>query len=176
MITIELTGKIDSFNIDFASGKTFLTLEINEKEQAKQGYDKFHDSHKLSIQIKDYREKRSLNANALCWKVCTEIANVLRSDKDSVYIKMLKRYGQSEIVSVRADIDVSGYFKYYDVFGTGYVNGKEFTHYRVFKGSSEYDTREMSILLDGIIDDAKEMGIVIMSDQELSLIKNEWGN
>ena len=129
---------------------------------------------KLSIKIGKYREKRSLNANALCWKLCTEIANVLRSDKDGVYIEMLKRYGQSDVVSVLSTVDVSGYFKYYDVFGTGYANGKEFTHYKVYKGSSEYDTQEMSILLDGIVDEAEQLGIQVLSAQELSLIKSEW--
>lgn len=172
---IELTGKIDGLNIEFSTGKAILSLSVNERQSVMNLYDELHDCEKLSIKIDKYREKRSLNANALCWKVCTEIANVLRSDKDSVYLEMLKRYGQSEIVSVLSTVDVSGYFKYYDTFGTGYVKGKEFTHYKIYKGSSEYDTREMSILLDGIIDEAKGMGIDVMSESELALIKNEWG-
>lgn len=172
---IELTGKINGLTLDFSTGKANLSLTVDEKQTAMTLYDNLHDCEKLSIKIDKYREKRSLNANALCWKVCTEIANVLRSDKDSVYLEMLKRYGQSEIVSVLSTVDVSGYFKYYDTFGTGYVKGKEFTHYKIYKGSSEYDTREMSILLDGIIDEAKGMGIDVMSESELALIKNEWG-
>jgi hypothetical protein len=88
---------------------------------------------------------------------------------------MLKRYGQSEIVSVRSEINVKGYFKYYDVFGKGYVNGKEFTHYKVFKGSSEYDTREMSILIDGIMDEAKNLDIDVISESEKALLLSEWG-
>lgn len=172
---IELTGKIDGLNIEFSTGKAILSLSVNERQSVMNLYDELHDCEKLSIKIDKYREKRSLNANALCWKVCTEIANVLRSDKDSVYLEMLKRYGQSEIVSVLSTVDVSGYFKYYDTFGTGYVKGKKFTHYKIYKGSSEYDTREMSILLDGIIDEAKGMGIDVMSESELALIKNEWG-
>ena len=171
----ELTGRIENLSVDFSTGKAKLTLEINEKTSVMKAFDDFRECEKLSIKIDKYREKRSLNANALCWKVCAEIANVLRSDKDSVYLEMLKRYGQSEIVSVLSTVDVSGYFKYYDTFGTGYVKGKEFTHYKIYKGSSEYDTREMSILLDGIIDEAKGMGIDVMSESELALIKNEWG-
>ena len=171
---MELTGKLIDCNIDFISGKPKLTLEVNEKQAVLAGYDKLNDCDKLSIKISKYRKKRSLNANALCWKLCTEIANVLRSDKESVYIEMLKRYGQSEIISVLSSVDISGYFKYYDVFGTGYVNNKEFTHYKVYKGSSEYDTKEMSILLDGIVEEAKALDIEVISEQELSLIKSEW--
>lgn len=126
-------------------------------------------------QIERKKKKRSTDANALCWKMCTEIANVLRTDKDSVYVEMLRRYGQSDIVSVVSSVDVKGYFKYYEEFGRGTVNGKDFTHYKVYKGSSEYDTREMSILLDGIIDEAKALDIEVITEREKSLLLDEWG-
>lgn len=129
-----------------------------------------------NYEIERKRKKRSTDANALCWAVCTEIANVLRTDKESIYVDMLKRYGQSDVVSVLSSVDVKGYFKYYDEFGKGTVNGKEFTHYRVYKGSSEYDTREMSILIDGIIDEAKTLGIEVISEREKSLLLQEWDN
>lgn len=128
-----------------------------------------------NYEIERRRKKRSLDANALCWAVINEIANVLRTDKDSIYIDMLKKYGQSEIISVEATVNVKGYFKYYDVFGKGYVKDKEFTHYKVYKGSSEYDTREMSILLDGIISEAKALDIEVISEREKSLLLMEWG-
>lgn len=127
-----------------------------------------------NYEIERKRKKRSNDANALCWKLCTEIANVLRTDKDSVYLEMLKRYGQSDIISVLSVVDVKGYFKYFEEFGKGYVKGKQFTHYKVFKGSSQYDTREMSILLDGIIDEAKALDIEVISEREKSLLLEEW--
>jgi hypothetical protein len=134
-----------------------------------------HKGGHVDVAINKFRKGRSLDANALCWRLCNEIANVLRTDKDSVYVTMLKRYGQSEVISVQSHINVEGYFKYYEAFGKGVVNGKEFTHYKVFKGSSEYDTYEMSVLLDGIISEAKDLGISVLNARELSLIKGEWG-
>ena len=128
-----------------------------------------------NYEIERKRKKRSTDANALCWKLCTEIANVLRSDKDSIYVEMLKRYGQSDIVSVVSNVDVKGYFKYFDVCGKGYVKDKEFTHYKVYKGSSEYDVREMSILLDGIVDEAKALDIEVISESDRALLLADWG-
>ena len=171
---MQLIGSVKNLSLDFQTNTANLTLSITNKAAAMQCFDELKDVEKLDIEIKKYREKRSVNANSLLWKMCNEIANVLRTDKDSVYLEMLKRYGQSSVISVLSTVDVSGYFKYYDVFGTGYVNGKEFTHYKIYKGSSEYDSREMSILLDGVIDEAKGMGIEVLSEQELSLIKSEW--
>lgn len=93
------------------------------------------------------------------WELINEIGNVLSLSKEEVYLNMLKHYGQSEIVSVKSEIDVSGYFKYYEEIGTGYVNNIEFTHYKVFKGSSEMDTYEMSKLIDGIVHECTSLGI-----------------
>lgn len=123
------------------------------------------------FEIKEYRQKRSLNANAYCWALIGEIADNLRMSKEDVYLRMLKDYGQSEIISVRADINVSGYFKYYEKFGTGKVNGKDFIHYKIYKGSSEYDTKEMAIFIDGITQEAKAIGIQTLDELELKSLK-----
>ena len=128
-----------------------------------------------SYEIAKQRKKRSLDANAMAWGIINEIANVLREDKDKVYLDMLNKFGQRTVVSVASVIDVKPYFKYYEEFGKGTVDGKEFTHYKVYKGSSEYDTREMSILLDGIIECAKDLDIEVITPSERALLLAEWG-
>lgn len=125
-------------------------------------------------EIKEYREKRSLNANALAWKLIGEMADILRASKDDIYVSMLKRYGQSQLVSVKSDINVAGFFKYYEEAGRSSLNGTPFTHYRVFKGSSEYDTREMSVLIDGIISECAELGIDTMPPEDVERVKESW--
>lgn len=131
------------------------------------------DREKL-FEIKPYRQKRSLNANAYAWVLINEMANVLRTSKDEVYQEMLKRYGQSKVISVLSDIDISRFVKYYEEIGKGHVEGKEFTHYRCFIGSSEYDSREMAILIDGIVDEAKELGIDTLPTTAVERMKALW--
>lgn len=126
------------------------------------------------FELLEWRMKRSLNANAYAWVLITKIANEMRLSKEEVYLNMLKHYGQSEIVSVLSKINVSGYFKYYEKIGTATLQGKEFTHYKVYKGSSEYDTKEMSILIDGIVQEAKNMDIETLSDDEILHLKQLW--
>ena len=124
--------------------------------------------------ISEFRRKRSLKANSYAWALIGRIADYLRTSKEDVYLTMLKRYGQSEMVSVLSSIDVRGYFKYYEELARATLQGKEFTHYRIFKGSSEYDSREMAILIDGIVSEAKEMGIETLPPQELERLKQTW--
>lgn len=118
------------------------------------------------FEVREWKQKRSLTQNAYCWALINEIGNVTRQDKEDVYLQMLKSYGQSEIISVLASIDVSGYFKYYEEYGTGTVNGKDFKHYKVYKGSSEMDSREMAILLDGVVFEAEQLGIPTLTETE----------
>ena len=126
------------------------------------------------VKIDKHREKRSLNANAYLWKLVTEMGNVLSKSKEEVYLQMLIDYGQSEMVSILSEIDVKGYFKYYKLAGTSILNGKEFNHYKIYKGSSEYNTKEMSILLEGVVQEARNLGIKTKDDIELERMIDKW--
>ena len=123
------------------------------------------------FEIKEKREKRSLSQNSYAWELITKIGNILRKSKEEVYLQMLKDYGQSEIVSILSSIEPKGYFKYYEKIGTGIVNNKEFTHYKIFKGSSEFDSKEMTILIDGIIQECKQLGIETLTPDEIEKLK-----
>lgn len=170
----ELSGKIQGLAQDFVTRRVTLTLTINEEQGAKNMFDELHQAEKLSIKIDKYRERRSLNANNYAWKLLTEIGNATRSDKEAVYLKMLKRYGQSEMISALAHIPIGKYVKYYEEAGESRLNGKLFKHYKVFKGSSEFDTREMSIFLDGVVGEAEDLGIQTMTPNELANLKSLW--
>ena len=122
------------------------------------------------VEIKIHREKRSLNANSYCWKLCTEIASAINSDKDSVYLLMLKRYGVSDLVAMLNKINIEDYFKYYDIES----RTEKYTWYNIYKGSSRYDTKEMSVLLNGIVSECKEMGIPTKEDLEINSLIDEW--
>lgn len=170
----ELTGKIQGLSRDFGSSRVMLMISVNEESAAKNLYDDLHGEDRLSFKIDKYREKRSLNANNYAWKIMTEIANILRTSKDEVYLEMLKRYGQSEIISVLAHIPIGEYVKYCEEAGSSTLNGKLFKHYKVYKGSSEFDTREMSIFIDGVVSEAKELGIQTMTPDEVARLKALW--
>ena len=133
--------------------------------------DKTYDV-KLSV----HREKRSRNANNYAWSLITKIANELNISKEECYLMMLKDYGQSETLSVLETIDPNKYFKYYSDAGRSNVNGVPLRHYRVYRGSSEYNTKEMAIFIDGVVSEAEMLDIETLTPQELSLLKEGWNN
>lgn len=170
----ELTGRLLP-NISFtANGKPLVTLEINERAFALQLVDDLNLAEKLTIKIDKYKEMRSAKANAYAWTLIGKIANKLRVSKEDIYLQMLRRYGQSDMVSVVADVPVRHYFKYYEEAGESNLRGKLFKHYKVYKGSSEMDTSEMSVFIDGIISEAKELNIQTDTPEQIAKMKSLW--
>lgn len=172
---MKVSGKIVGANIDFKTGKPVLMLEINERNDFEHIVDDLKDKDKLSIEVKEYRERRSLNANAYAWSLIGQIADVVRAGKDEIYLILLKRYGQSELIRVLSHVPIRNYVKYFEEAGESKLNGKNFTHYRVYKGSSEFDTREMSIFIDGVVSEAKDLGIQTETPNQIAEMKARWG-
>ena len=172
---MELTGKILGLSQDFRTRKSSLLLQVNEEQTARLLLAELGEEELLSIKVEKHRAKRSLNANNYAWKILTEIANKLRTSKEEMYLLMLKRYGQSEMISVLSHIDIGGFIKYYEEAGESSLNGKLFKHYKVYKGSSEFSTEEMSVFLDGVVGEAKEMGIPTETPEQIAKMKSLWG-
>ncbi len=128
----------------------------------------------LNSMIYEKKKIRSKNANSYCWALCTEIGNVLRKDKEEVYLDMLKSYGQVMMIPVIKGQKPFGFCKYYEYETTSILNGKEADWYKIYKGSSHFDNREMSILLDGIIQECNQLGIPTITDEELAKLKGNW--
>lgn len=128
------------------------------------------DADKL-YEIKEKKSKRSLTANAYYWSLLNQLASIMRMDNQECHFLMLKRYGQYEVVSICSDVVLHGYFKYYEEIGKGTVNGKEFTHYKIYKGSSQMDSKEFAILLDGVRSECEELGIPVLTPSEIAQLK-----
>jgi len=126
------------------------------------------------FEIKEFKKKRSLNSNAYLWVLCTEIANIMTLSKEDVYVKMLEDYGVSILVPLTVDTEPEKYFKYYSYFDKGKLNGKECIWYKVFKGSSEYDSKEMTHLLNGVVEEAKQLGIMTLDELEIQEMLDRW--
>ena len=159
---------------DFKSKKWYITFEVDEQPTL---FDSLREK-VLSLDIKEYRKKRSLDANSYCWVLCTKMASILNTSKDEVYEEMIQRYGTLDtdgegyiIITLLEKIPVErlgGHWKFVKHEG-------RFCSYIKLKGSSEMDSKEMAVLLDGIVTECKEMGIETATPNELERMKEQWG-
>ena len=134
-------------------------------------------------ELKLCRKKRSLDANSLMWAICTEIANAIRQTKEYVYRDAISHVGVYEVMQFNDTPDKSRFdamktFKQkWAANGEGWLTktlDADKCIVQAYYGSSRYDTKEMSVLIDYLMDEAKQMGIQIMSEADIDLIKREW--
>lgn len=180
---MKCTGRLKDISLDYFSRKAVISLAVNE--DIRQEYEKLHDKDKLSIEIKQYRAKRSLNANAYFHVLVGKLADVLGTSKPYMKNLLLQRYGQlaienDSVVSfiIRDDIDVMEreeiHLKTTDRVRT-MDDGKLYRVYLLMRGSHTYNTYEMSKLIDGTVQEAKEQGIETATPDEIQRMKEQWG-
>lgn len=111
--------------------------------------------------VTPHREKRSLNQNALLWEMLGQLASALRSDKWTVYLQMLKRYGTYTYICVnpKAVEAVKKQWREVEEIGKVDINGRESVQLLCYFGSSTMNSHEFSVLLDGVKSEMKEMGL-----------------
>ena len=175
---MELTFINGSITRDFKGDYHVTVIVSKDQESNMEPLNELLNDEKVkTCKIAQKKKRRSLNANSYAWVLITEIANKLRSSKEEVYLQMLKRYGQGSVISI-VDEAVPQFMrsvKYAEEFGKGTINGKEFTHIKVYMGSSEMDTKEMAILIDGIVSEATDLKIPTMTPGKIERIKEQWG-
>lgn len=136
------------------------------------------DGKEVTVEIKVKRKHRSLDANAFLWQVLSDMAARLHTSKDELYLMMLERYGvfAHYIVHPGAVDRVKREFKTVRVLGEVTVNGKTGVQVQVYYGSSNYNTKEFSVLLDGVLSEAKDIGLEYISEADKALMLEERGN
>lgn len=171
-----MVGKIVEYSRSL-DGKPRVTFEVDAIDEIRG-----MEEQEIAIEVKIRRNKRSLNANAYFHVLMGKIAEKLKISKQRAKNLLLAKYGQREIledgpfiISILSNVDMLEREDIHCVpVGYGEVNGKDFTHWAVLKPSHEYDTKEMAELIDGTIEDAKELGIETLSPAELERMKAAW--
>ena len=162
---METTGRLKSITKDWQTDKLIVSFEIDSRTIDADSLQNVT----LDIKATKHRKHRSLNANALLWSCLGKIAAVLRTDKWSVYLQMLKRYGEYTYICVKPQAVemLKRQWRECEELGPILVNGTPAMQMLCYYGSSTYDTKQFSILLDGVISEMKEMNIETPSEEEL---------
>ena len=131
----------------------------------------------LQVEVKQLRLHRSLDSNAYMWLLLGEMAGILNTTKDELYLIMLGRYGVYTHIVVKPSVvdKVKLEWKTVKELGIVMVNGSIGMQLQCYFGSSTYNTKEMSKLVDGVVSEAKEMGIDTMTTKEVTLLNSKWG-
>lgn len=130
----------------------------------------------FEYEIKPYKEKRSLSANALAWVYCDKLADKLHSTKEEIYRIAVANVGVFTEIKV-ADAEAAKRFKrIWQHNGVGWLTKTiNETTIQAYYGSSTYNTQEMARLIDFLQDECRRQGIETRSQEEIDSMLREWG-
>ncbi len=178
---MELTGKAVGASLDFDTNRFRITFEVNENDIVKAEYDKLKSYDKLKIKAVKYTQRRSLDANAYFHVLVGKIADALTISKAKAKNVLICKYGQPQLLP---DGDIMVYktnapeefmWEQESIHAIPVKYEEKATFYRIYRGSHTYDTKEMSVLIDGTVADAKELGIETATPAEIAEMKERWG-
>ena len=132
----------------------------------------FQQDRNKEFEVREYKQKRSLDQNRLLWGCIGDIATALRADKWDIYLAMLKRYGKFTYICVKPNVveAIKKQWRESEEIGEIDIGGEKAVQMLCYFGSSTYNSKEMSVLLDGIISEMKEMELPTPSEKELDRV------
>lgn len=174
---MRLSGNID---LGLFHSRTDITIPIrNEDRQEAIGWlqsIELKEDDEIVIDIKKKRKKRSLNANAYFWQLVNKMAIKLNCSDQDIYRKLVRDYGVSTTLMVRDEAK--------EAFVRAWTEGKDSSGWfvedlghevmRAYSGTSTYNTKEMSRIIDGLVEECKDLNIETLPPDELEHLKSTW--
>lgn len=159
-------------------------ISFSTKSDYTEEFDSLKDCD-VDIEIKKHRKMRSNEANKYCWVLCEKIAQRLSDEgvkhtKLDVYRDAIKEVGVWK--DVELDLDAAETLSVaWEALGSGWIT--EQTDYsqdgesvivRFYYGSSRYNSKQMSRLIDNLVQDCQELGIPTETPEQIEKIKSLW--
>lgn len=133
---------------------------------------------------KDYEiqpavKKRSRSANAYAWQLITQLSSVLNVPKEEIYAHAIENIGgltDSLIMQANAVKDFEKRFVNNHLGRKVEIIGQlaDRVEVLVTYGSSDYDSRQMSQLIDSLTQDCRALGIETLEDMKIQALIDDW--
>ena len=160
----------------------WLMLKVNLRD-ATAFCDEMKQGKVYEADLKEHRHRRSLDSNSYAWVLIGKLASKLGLPKEEVYRHFIKDVGDNyEILPIRNDA-VDKWIENWqgkgigwccDILGSSKLDG--YTNVVTYYGSSTYDSKQMSRLINLIVDECKAQGIEVMTPAELALLMDGWSS
>lgn len=177
---VDTTARLRDMTQDYKTKRFVLTMEIENPQTAMNVWEELHGDEKISVRFAKHRKKRSLDSNAYAWVLMDRLSGKLNIPKEQIYRQYIKDIGGvSETICIKTD-GVQKLCEAWHKNGLGWLTAtfpsdtQGYTNVILYYGSSTYDTRQMSRLIDMIVYDCKEEGIETANPEELKALLESW--
>ena len=166
--------------VQYDDGSVWLCLKVNEPAPAR-GFVLGKKSRLYDCEIKEHREKRSLDANAYAWVLMDKLAEATHIPKEDIYREAIRNIG-GNTETVCAKVTAADKLRScWSRNGLGWLTETlesklpGCVNIILYYGSSTYDTEQMSRLIDNLVADCKALGIETLPPEKLAAMTQEWG-
>lgn len=172
------TGKLIGITKDIITGKLNITFQIDS--DCVDELNRIATIESLDITADKHRKKRSLDANSYFHVLVGKIAEAQTISKAKAKNILICRYGQVETLPdgypliYKSNAPVEYMMELESVHCIPVKYTENATFYKIYRGSHTYDSKEMSVLIEGTVADAKELGIETMTPQQLERMLSAW--
>ena len=180
---MKTTFEFDSARVD-VSGE--LCFRVRNPAKARVALLQMKSGKLYEIELREKRKERSLDANAYMWVLCEKLAKAISTPdavatKEDVYRDAIRAVGIWKDWPPMDESHAKTLMTAWGKIGTGwiseivdYASDGELVIVRTYYGSSQYDTRRMSRLIDNIVQDCKAVGVETLTPLELDRLKEAW--
>lgn len=177
---LDIEGKKADFEF-LENGNLKLSFEIDKSNRFRlfQGLSKLKDLD-LDIKVDKHRKKRSLDANKYFWLLCTKLSDVLNTPKEDIYRSYIKAVGDYTPLPIKEKA-VEEFKRKWGSKGEGWfaevIDDSKLPGYKLvfaYYGSSTYDTKRMSRIIDMAVQDCKDQGIETLTPDQLKEMMSAW--
>lgn len=159
------------------------TVTFYTKESPIYLYKELQNIEKIDVEAKKHRNKRSNDANSYCWVLCDRIAKELNKDganmtKESIYKDAILQIGTFEPMIIEEKA-YDNFKRIWEKQGLGFLiqevsRKNKCVKVHCYYGSSTYDTKEMSLLIDLLVGLATNLNIETRPQAEIDSLLKEW--
>lgn len=142
----------------------------------------FTQDNSKKYEVKEYKKKRSKDANAYFWKLLGEACEATHLNTTQEYKRRVKELGIFRQFRIMTQ-DVKTFEKVWtdrgiawfcEIVDTEYIGNAEFKIINAYYGSSSYNTKQMARLIDSLVQDCKAIGIETKPQAEIDSLLKSW--
>ncbi len=179
---MKTTGELTEVSLDFKTSKGKLALLIDTRDMEVLELLSNLKEIKLDIEIKKHVEKRSGKSNRYFWELLEQVCEIKHLDKLTEYKRRVKELGifrvskieSKDFATLKKTWENWGEAWFCEVGDTEFIGDTEFKIVFLYYGSSSFDKKQMSRLIDNLVQDCKAMGIETKSPEEIENMLKEY--
>ncbi len=171
--------RVDRAEWQIDSDGTWLRLLVEDGQTARRYVEGMKDK-PLRLKLTQWREKRSLSANAYAWTLLGKLSEKLGLPPEEIYRRLIPDVGGNStavtaplesLKMLRRSWGDNGLGWRVEIIGAA---GPGMADVMLYYGSSVYDTAQMARLIDLIIAECREQGIEHLPPDRLAAMLEEW--